>query len=503
MLTSRRTFLEATTVVAGMSLFPILTPLQAQAAPTSAPADGTILVVAPEDWADLAERVTEGLRATGHTATVAIPDEEGFVNGWQGERVVLGHLGNNDHIARLYGLYVTMADSIAPGTDGWSVMSIDAPFGGTSSTIIVGASTRTGAEAGIATLLDHLTEGPLPKIHQAVLSPDSQVRLPNEGVIDAAYGQEAIADIETRIGNLKPSMGNELDARALHTLMSGIAVNSKYFTVFPSDVFAKVYRKAMLGYSAFLLDNPEAGADQLANSRNMWTSGLGLIGGWRVMESTDLFTEDERARIMQALILTFQVNAKDGYLVKAPDRGPRWNHEIFPALSLAAAGLYFEARGELEEAKGWSAMAARIFDGNTSPVSLDEGSDYLMHLPMATIDYGMLTGRRTFLATTVRPSADLNALMIDNLGAMCGGGDTYPLWLQRPVQLGPLAGHVRGQLVLPRPHLSSLVADDAGQPVGTEQAGLGRSLAPLHRDCRRRTGIRPNGVPEGIRAAHG
>lgn len=111
----------------------------------------------------------------------------------------------------------------------------------------------------------------------------------------------------------------------------------------------------------------------------------------------------------------------DNYLVRAPDSAPRWNHEIFPALSLVGSCNYFEKYYKIPELIEWKNRGDRIFKGNTSFISMDEGSDYLAHLPVANIDYAMLSGDMKFINQSLRPSADLHAMMIDNLGTLSGG----------------------------------------------------------------------------------
>jgi hypothetical protein len=87
---------------------------------------------------------------------------------------------------------------------------------------------------------------------------------------------------------------------------------------------------------------------------------------------------------------------------------------------------YFKKYYSFPESQSWYELGDRIFTGNTSNINLDEGSDYLMHVPGVTLEYAMATGNTRFLAKGLRPSADLNVMMIDNLGTMSGGGDVYP-----------------------------------------------------------------------------
>ncbi|OYN89100.1 hypothetical protein [Parenemella sanctibonifatiensis] len=431
---SRRTVLASSAAAAGgLTLSQIARPSWS-ATPQPHQAAGSVTVVAPADWKSYADQVAEALTAAGASATVTEPDEAGFADGWQDDRILLGHLGNNLHVARLYGLWLSVADSLCPGPTGWSLHSVDAPFGGDNTTIVVGASTEEGVAAGVQALLPQLAEGTLPWIHQAELDPETRLRLPNDGVIDSAYEATAMADIESRISKLDPA-ATEANARLVLPVLSGAAVNLKYFMVDPSPAFARLAARALLGWTEFVEAHADAAGELLSFGVNMWTFGEELLGGWRVLATSDAVSDANKERIHQTLIHLYKRNALDPYLHSAPDRGPRWNHQIFPALSLAAAAQYFETRG-VPEAAEWLPIAARIFEGNTATISLDEGSDYLMHLPMAFIDYGLLVGQRDYLNRTVRPSADLHVLMIDNLGTMAGGGDCYPFGYSGPFSWG-------------------------------------------------------------------
>src|SRR5690606_32774967 len=81
---------------------------------------------------------------------------------------------------------------------------------------------------------------------------------------------------------------------------------------------------------------------------------------------------------------------------------------------------------KLPEVDQWSIKGHCIFKGNTYYLSLDEGSDYLVHVPMATIDYGMFTGQESFRHKSWRRSAELRSMMIDILCTIKGGGVNYP-----------------------------------------------------------------------------
>lgn len=389
-------------------------------------------VVAPDDseWRALGQRIADGLLSRWNVQVdVAGPSRDQFRDGWTGNTIVLGTLGNNEQLARLYGLRMSYADAIYPGDGGYQLQTIIDPFGLGGNTVVVGASDLTGAGLGVDRLLQIAgaqTAASLPLLAEAKLSDEAASYLQYDGKPTPANIQIALQSVDTWLGKLNPNAGSETDAASLHYVLSRIKLFGENLLLTGDPGFADIYKKLLKGYANYVNRYPAEAKAQLNERQNMWTDGDAVIQNWAVLEASPVFTELERKQITSALKLTYEANANDGYLASAPATGPRWNHQIFPALSLIAGSTFFGQYYDLPEAPVWRQLGERIFTGNTSYISLDEGSDYLMHVPMTNIDYGMATGNLDFIARSLRPSADLNAMMIDNLGTMAGGGDTYP-----------------------------------------------------------------------------
>ena len=390
----------------------------------------TVMIVAPEqtEWHALAEELADRIaEATGaSTPPVHAPQQDRFADGWAGDVILLGNLGNNFELARLYGMRFAMVDSWMPGPGGHWVCTVVDPFGAGGSSRVVGASDLDGARAGVEVVIAAIEEQTVPRLHQASLADSVLETLPNGGATDADYLASERKALQARLDALAPSTGDEEDAKNLHRILAELRGVGEAHLLTADPGFAELYHLLMTGYADFVVAHPAEATDQLNERRNMWTDGEELISVWAMMETTDVFSDAEREKALDAIQLTFAANANDGYLHSAEPEAPRWNHEAYPALSLVAGASYFQRHHDLPEAQDWHALGDRIFQGSTSVISLDEGADYLMHLPIITMDYAMLTGQYEFLTRTLRPSADLHVLMIDNGGSMVGGGDVYP-----------------------------------------------------------------------------
>lgn len=404
--------------------------------------EGLALII-PEDeeWNLLGQAIATTLQQKANVSvTLSAPNPELFAKGWSGNTLLIGNLGNNIQMARLYGLRFSYADAVYPGPGGYQLLTLIDPFGLGGNTICISASDLEGASLGVKQLLaiiDKEKDAEIPWLFQARLPKTTSNYFNGYSTLsDKGEHKKLQADADSLLKKLQPVVDNESIARALLAVLSQAKLYGEYYQLTCHATFGELYRRLLKGYADFLNRYPTEARHQLESRRNMWVQGEKLFQQWAVLEASPLFNDRDRREILSALYLTCEANASDGYLVKARERAPRWNHEVFPALSLIGSCQYFENHYQLPEISKWKARGDRIFAGNTSHISLDEGSDYLVHVPMTNIDYGMATGKLPYIHRSLRPSADLHTLMIDNLGTLSGGGDTYPFGMSSAYSWG-------------------------------------------------------------------
>jgi hypothetical protein len=390
-----------------------------------------IKIIVPEDqkWMDLATELQGFVKQkTGKTPEIGLPDALAFVKGWSGNTILLGNLGNNKQMARLYGLRLSYADAIYPGNGGYQLLTLIDPFGLGGNTILISSSDIEGAKLGLDRLKTLLQSGDNARIPWLFES-----KLPKETI---SYFRPTIKSVDEMLSKMKPVVNSELTVDALLNVLAGIKLYGEYFQLTANPEYGEVYGDLLKGFAQFVNQHPSEAIYQLNERKNMWIQGEKIFQNWTVLEASPYFSDSDRTQILTALYLVCKANYMDNYLVKAPESGPRWNHEIFPALSLVGSCQYFEKYYSLPETVQWKNRGERIFSGNTSYISLDEGSDYLAHLPVANIDYAILSGDLKFINQSLRPSADLHSMMIDNLGTLSGGGDTYPFGMSSAYSWG-------------------------------------------------------------------
>lgn len=391
--------------------------------------DIDIIVPDNQTWNNLALSLQQLIKEkTGKISKIKTPDSDLFVQGWSGNTILLGNLGNNKQMARLYGLRLSYADAIYPGKNAYQLLTLIDPFGLGGNTILVSASDIEGAKQALNRLkiiLSSVDNGQIPWLFESQLTNETH-----------SYFRPNIKSADEMLSKMKPVINNETIADALLNVLAGMKLYGEYYQLTANAEFGTVYRKLLKGFAEFVNQHPTEAIHQLNVRKNMWIQGEKIFQNWSVLEASSIFSDADRAEIVPALYLLCKANFLDHYLVRAPELAPRWNHEIFPALSLVGSCQYFEKYYHLPEIKEWKNRGERIFKGNTSFISLDEGSDYLAHLPVANIDYAMLSGDLRFIDRSLRPSANLHSMMIDNLGTLSGGGDTYPFGMSSAYSWG-------------------------------------------------------------------
>ncbi len=399
-----------------------------------------IVVPGDQQWKDLGARLKKAIDAkTEDKALLHTADPDKFSQGWSGNTILLGNLGNNKQMARLYGLRFSYADAVYPGKNGYQLLTVIDPFGKGGNTIIISVSDLEGARAGVdrlSAVLRDQEDASIPWQFEAQLPEAAAMYF---GAVNKQPAQEE-ARLSARAGMLlralKPVKDSEVIADELLALISELKRYGEYYLLTGNPAYGKMYKDLLLGYARFVNAYPAAAHSQLNARRNMWIQGEKLLQNWTVLEASPIFSLSERREIISAMYLTCEANAKDKYLVIARDKAPRWNHEIFPGMSVVGSVYYFEKYYKIPEIAAWRNAGERIFKGNTSYISMDEGSDYLSHLPMVNIDYAMATGDLQYIEKRLRPSADLHSMMIDNLGTLSGGGDIYPFGMSSAYSWG-------------------------------------------------------------------
>lgn len=379
----------------------------------------TIVVPEQAEWRQAGEALAAKMKAKWGSG-IKVVNAAGLPNDWDGNALLIGNLGNNGYFGKLYAMKYTFADAVYPGKGGYQLQTLVSPFGREGNTVILAASDVDGLRKGQDRLLAVVESSPLP-------------RLPwlNEAVVASELSSvlKPLSNVDGLLAGLGP---DESRFRATLNVLTNAGTIGENYALTGNAVLGAQYKKLMLGFSDFINRYPKEAKAHLNRRENMWTAGHSFFAAWYVGEPSPLFSEEERSRIASAVYAVLEANSNDGYMPRNTQTFARNNHETYPAFSLMSGAYYFRTHyGTLSPelartANDWYAAGERMFTNNTAIISRDDGSDYMMHVPITTLDYALMTGDSRFLRQGMRASADLQAVMIDNLGVMAGGGDVVP-----------------------------------------------------------------------------
>ncbi len=367
----------------------------------------------------------EAARAAIHEATgvevplatdAALSDEEAF-----GQSLILvGHLDNNRHVARLYHNFFVCLDTGYAGGDGYVIRSVHDPWGRGHNAILVGGSTPEGtaraAEAFAAIVADAAEGDSLSLGRQMVLE---------IGETDPMTEEQRDAAIESGRARLfAPGEGR-----------SGVARLIRHGTAFHRTGDARqgeVYRAMMHALAEYFETDPYIATMPLSrydrDFRDAWTYEVAVL--WDLLEESGLFSDEERLTFTNLVLrLMLECDLYQGYERKLEHwRGNTavpHNHNTFPALAAYFVGRYFRRHYGLERAEMWLEVAEGVFRGlKHSSKPLEDAAGYVWLPMMHVMTYSLATGDTTwFDEGHGRETAEVAMVTMDNAGWQAAYGD--------------------------------------------------------------------------------
>ncbi len=442
-------------------------------------------------WREAAVAVQTAIRnATGAelplVTDTAISDEDAFGQ----SLILLGHLDNNRHVARLYHNFFVCLDTGYAGEEGYVIRSVHDPWGRGFNAILVGGSTAAGtakaAEAFAGIVADAARGNSLTLGRQMVLEIGARDFLTDEA--------RDIAIEQGRATLMAPGEGRSGVSRLTG---HGIAYHR---TGDPNR--GEVYRAmmhALIEYyetDDYISTSPLSRYDR--DFRDAWTYEVGVL--WDLLEESPIFSDEERVAFTNVVIrLMLECDLYQGYessveMWRQNTNVPH-NHNTFPALGAYFIGEYAlrhypEQQALANRAGMWLDVAEGVFRGlKHSSKPLEDAAGYLW-LPLHHVmTYSLATGDTTWFDEGHGLEAAQIALMtMDNAGNQAGYGDTSALTGSSGIAAATfkIAWYHRDPKVL---WITELAGGTGGSPFGqsyhvnfaqeppTEQIGL--TVAPL------------------------
>jgi hypothetical protein len=343
--------------------------------------------------------------------------------------ILLGHLDNNRHVARLYHNCFVCLDQGFTGRTGYEIRSAHDPFGTGHNAILVGGSyaegTQRAAEAFAKLVGQNGQRGSLALGRLLDLQFDPQDRLERE---IKALTPQMVSDEIARYRKLFASPG-EGGGAAHATARYGLQFHR---TGDPGA--GEVYKGLMAALLEYYRTDPVINQDGMArydnDFRDSWT--FTVAKAWDLCEESGLFTDQERLDYINLMVrLGLECVLYQGY--NRPDALAKWransaivhNHNTFPALGVLFVGEYMKRHYRSPWADDWLAVAHGIFNGlkhTSKPLEDAAGYEWLPIMHCAI--YSLSEGDMTFLSDGHLREAAQHALQVmDNAGNEAAYGD--------------------------------------------------------------------------------
>ncbi|MGI5816628.1 MAG: FG-GAP-like repeat-containing protein [Armatimonadota bacterium] len=377
-------------------------------------------------WREAAMAVQTAISdATGVEVPLAsaadLSDEEAFGQ----SLILLGHLDNNRHVARLYHNFYVCLDTGYAGAEGYIIRSAHDPWGRGFNAVLVGGSTAAGtanAAAAFAEIIADATDGASLSLgRQMVLeigerefmTPDQRDLAIEQGratLFAPGEGRSGVSRL-TGLGTRYHRTGDPLAGEAYRAMMHALV---EYFET-----------------DSYISTEPLSRYDR--DFRDAWTYQVGLL--WDLCEESELFSDEERVKFTNMVIrLMLECDLYQRY----EDRLEMWgentrvphNHNTFPALGAYFIGEYalrhypdhaaLAARAEM-----WLEVAEGVFRGlKHSPKPLEDSAAYVWLPLQHVMTYSLATGDTTFLDEGHGlAAAEVAMITMDNAGYQAAYGD--------------------------------------------------------------------------------
>ncbi len=425
-------------------------------------------------WREAAATVQAAIRAaTGCELPMMTDGALSFEDADAQNVILLGHLDNNRHVARLYHNFFVCLDVGYTGREGYVIRSVHDPWGSGHNAIVVGGSFAEGtalAAQAFAQIVADATQGDSLTIgRQVVLEFDPADR--QEPMRDPMTADKRDAAIRSG-RNYFSSPGR---GRSGASLLIRHGIN---FQRTGDPMEGETYRGLMAALEEYYetdeyINNQGLGRYD-TDFRDAWAYQIGVL--WDLHEESGLFSAEERVRYTNLVMrLMLEIEYYQGYERTLE----RWranqdlvhNHNTFPALGAYFIGNYFRRHydtGALaEHVRMWLDVAEGVFRGlRHSPKPLEDAAGY-QWLPMIHLmAWSLASGDTTYFDEGHALETARVAMMVtDNAGYQAAFGDHSGYLSASGIGavLPPIAWYTRDPRVLRQ---LERIGGRSGEPLG-------------------------------------
>ena len=343
--------------------------------------------------------------------------------------ILLGHLDNNQLVARLYHNFFVCLDVGYTGREGYVIRSVHDPFGSGHNYILVGGSYAEGTAKGAQAFADLVAQRG--RRGELTLGRLLELNFDRTGRAEAIRGPMSEADRDSAIATGRKLMFSPGQGR------SGIGQLKRYGILAhrTGDPMAlQIYKGLMLALLQYHSTDEYITTEGMArydrDFRDAWTHEVAIL--WDLNEESGVFSDAQRLDLTN-LVLCLGLECVLYQRWDRPDTYDHWlhndnivhNHNTFPALGVYFAGSYLKRHYVLQAVDKWLDVAHGIFNGQKhSSKPLEDAAAYQWLPVIHTMVYSLAEGDLTFFTEGHAKQAAQVAMMVtDNAGYQAAFGD--------------------------------------------------------------------------------
>jgi hypothetical protein len=388
--------------------------------------------------------------------------------------ILLGHLDNNRHVARLYHNFFVTLDQGSHGKTGYELRSVHDPFGARHNAVLVGGSGPEGTQLAAARFAAIVKERGQPgtltlgRLLEFNFDPAGKAQ-----GIPAALTQAGLESTVAATRKLFKSPGQG-GSGASRVAAAGLAFHRT-----GDALQGQLYKALMAELLDYYRTNNVINEDGMArydnDFRDSWTWRIAVL--WDLLEESGLFSDQERRDYTNLLIrLALECELYQGW--DRPDTFAKWaanqdiihNHNSFPGLGALFVGNYCKRHYGLAHADRWLTVAHGMFNGQKRAAKpLEDAASYQWLPIIHTMVYSLAENDLIFFTGGQAREAAKGALMVlDSAGSECAYGDHESE--RSSYGIAPLL------------QMAGWYYQDAGLLYGARLANGGNSFGPLDQE---------------------
>jgi outer membrane protein assembly factor BamB len=356
-----------------------------------------IVPPAGEAYAALAREIQTALKASGATVPLLAAKDVRPEDYRTRNLILLGNFVSNPAILPLYHHHYLMSDDVWPGPGGYELRTVHDPFGAGTSSVCVGGSDLAGVTAGVKTLVEMLPTG------KSVALPVT-IKIMTGGLAPTHMDPSKLPDLVKQLNGLQ---FREVAARIC---AAGLAYHA---TGDPAQ--AELVRQGLPVLAGIVAKMP-----QVTDARG----SVMLPTIWDLVEEAPVFTPADRTAAFRFLweYANKCPNANQLHVPKVSPEGNNWD-----ARANWSAANYFHKYYGLDVAGLWT--WCETYFGKSGQARFWKTAEDCPGYGSITyhdlLFYACDRSDWTWLENgNLRHAADYGMMIINNLGAMSGFGDT-------------------------------------------------------------------------------